>query len=144
MYVGHELKFKTEKNKTFSPKRTGKIDIYVETSKKGFTAGQIDKLKEIIVYAVRWDVIKKAGSWFTILDNPDWKFQGGAQVLEFMRENPQIADEVASKVLAMATSTIKKAQDYTEKVTILTEDGKEIDPETGEVIADYGEESENE
>lgn len=144
LYVGHELKFKTEKNKTFSPKRTGKIDIYVEQSKKGFKPGQIDKLKEIIVYAVRWDVIKKAGSWFTILDNPDWKFQGGAQVLDFMRENPEIANEVAQKVLAMATSTIKKAQDYTEKITVLTEDGKEIDPETGEIIGEYGGEEENE
>jgi recombination protein RecA len=138
LYVGHALKFKTEKNKTFSPKRSGQFDIYVENSKTGFGPGQIDRLKEIITYAVRWDIIKKAGSWFTILDNEEWKFQGGKLVLEFLRENPEVAEEIANKVVAIATSTIKKAESYQEKVTVLTEDGKEVDPDTGEVIADYG------
>lgn len=132
-YVGHQIKFKTEKNKTFSPKRTGVFDIYVEESNTGFVAGQIDRLKEIITYAVRWDIIKKAGSWFTILDNPEWKFQGGAGVLQFLRENPEVAEEVAQKVLVMATSTIKKSAEPT---TYVTESGKEVDPETGEVLND--------
>lgn len=133
VYVGHQVKFKTEKNKTFSPKRTGVFDIYVSEANNGFQAGEIDRLKEIITYAVRWDVIKKAGSWFTILDNLDWKFQGGAQVLEFLRENEEIANEVAGKVLAMATSTTKKNEG---ELSYVTEDGKTIDPETGEVLSD--------
>jgi recombination protein RecA len=133
IYVGHQVKFKTEKNKTFSPKRTGLFDIYVSESNKGFQAGEIDRLKEIVTYAVRWDVIKRAGSWFTILDNEDWKFQGGPQVLEFLRENEDIATEVANKVLAMATATVKNTG---EELTVVTEDGKTVDPETGEIISE--------
>jgi recombination protein RecA len=133
VYVGHQVKFKTEKNKTFSPKRTGVFDIYVAEANNGFQAGEIDRLKEIITYAVRWDVIKKAGSWFTILGNEDWKFQGGAQVLEFLRENDEIREEVASKVLAMSTSVTKKNEG---ELSFVTEDGKTIDPETGEVLSD--------
>lgn len=133
VYVGHQLKFKTEKNKTFAPKRTGIFDIYVAEANNGFQAGQIDRLKEIITYAVRWDVIKKAGSWFTILGNEDWKFQGGAQVLEFLRDNQEIAEEVAGKVLAMATTTTKQS---TEELEYVTEDGKTVDPETGEILSE--------
>lgn len=135
-YVGHQIKFKTEKNKTFSPKRTGVFDIYVEESNNGFKAGQIDRLKEIITYAVRWDIIKKSGAWFTILDNEEWKFQGGAKVLDFLRENPEVAEEVANKVITIATSTVAKKTTADQQITIVTEDGREIDPETGEIIND--------
>lgn len=135
-YVGHQIKFKTEKNKTFSPKRTGVFDIYVEESNNGFKAGQIDRLKEIITYAVRWDIIKKSGAWFTILDNEEWKFQGGAKVLDFLRENPEVAEEVANKVITIATSTVTKKTTADQQITFVTEDGREIDPETGEIIND--------
>lgn len=135
VYVGHGITFKTEKNKTFSPKRTGKFDIYVDDSETGFTAGQVDRLKEIITYAVRAGVINKSGSWFTILDNPEWKFQGGKDVLDFLRTNTDIAEMVASKVLAIATSTIKKAQDYAEQPIVhIDEQGRHWDPETGEEL----------
>jgi recombination protein RecA len=134
IYVGHQVKFKTEKNKTFAPKRVGMFDIYVHDSKTGFTAGEIDRMKEVIVYAVRWGVIQRAGAWFTILDNPEWKFQGGASVLEFLRDNPEVMEEVEKKVMVLATSTIKK--ESTEELTVVTDDGLEVDPETGEVLND--------
>lgn len=131
-YVGHQIKFKTEKNKTFPPKRTGVFDIYVAESDKGFKAGEVDRLKEIIVYAVKWDIITRAGSWYKILDNEEWKFQGGEKVLEFLRDNPDIQEQVANKVMALATATNKK--NSKENLTVVTEDGKEVDPETGEII----------
>lgn len=135
VYVGHQVKFKTEKNKTFAPKRTGVFDIYVDESSNGFKAGEIDRLKEIITYAVRWDVIKRAGSWYTILDDENMKFQGGSQVLEFLRENDDVRRIVEKKVMALALNGLK-AQQTNEPITIVTEDGKEIDPETGEVLSD--------
>jgi recombination protein RecA len=143
IYVGHAITFKTEKNKTFAPKRTGKFDIYVENSNTGFKPGQVDRLKEIIVYAVKWGVIQKSGSWFTILGNTDWKFQGGKDVLEFLRDNEEVREQVEKQVVAMATSSIKKASEYVEELTYVTDDGKEIDPETGEVIYDPSEDESN-
>jgi recombination protein RecA len=134
VYVGHQVKFKTEKNKTFAPKRTGVFDIYVGEANNGFVAGEIDRLKEIITYAVRWDVIKRGGSWYTILGDENMKFQGGDKVLEFLRDNDDVREEVANKVLAIATGSLKI--DPNEPTTIVTEDGKEIDPETGEVLKD--------
>lgn len=136
VYVGHAITFKTEKNKTFAPKRVGKFDIYVAESNNGFKAGQVDRLKEIITYAVKWDIIKKSGSWFTILDNPEWKFQGGALVLDFLRDNPEVAEEVAKKVLVIATSSIKQVKTNAEETTLVDDQGREIDPETGEILND--------
>lgn len=126
------IKFKTEKNKTFAPKRQGNFDIYVMDSNKGFKAGEIDRLKEVITYAIYWNVIKRAGSWFTILDNPDWKFQGANGVLEFLREHDDIRKMVEDKVSAIALSTKKANAEAPE--TLVTDEGYEIDPETGEII----------
>lgn len=129
VYVGHTVKFKTEKNKTFPPKRAGQFDIYVDDSETGFKAGDIDRLKEIISFAVRWDIIQKRGAWFTILDNPEWKFQGGPKVLEFLRENEEARLEVERQVMAVALNESKRGQKE-----LVTEDGRRVDPETGEIL----------
>lgn len=132
IYVGHQLKFKVEKNKTFPPKRTGEFDLYVQTSKKGFKAGDIDRLKEVVKYAVYWDVIQKRGPWYTVMDNPDWKFQGGEAVLEFLRTNEDAMRAVEERVKAIALNTSRSS----DKLLYETEDGITYDPETGEVIED--------
>lgn len=45
----------------------------------------IDKLGEIIEYAIEYDMIKKGGAWFTYGEN---KFQGMEKLKEFLEENP--------------------------------------------------------
>ena len=132
-YVGHAIKFKTEKNKTFPPKRTGTFDIYVDESNKGFKAGQVDNFKETIVYAVKWGVIERAGAWYTILGNQEWRFQGGAKVLEFLLENKDVMDIVQQKVKTLATSSIRQGN---AEMTIITDDGKEVDLDTGEILSE--------
>ena len=128
------LKFKTEKNKTFAPKRQGNFDIYVADSKKGFQAGQIDRLKEVVIYAVYWGVIKRAGAWYKILENDEWKFQGSEKVLEFLRDNDEARELVEGKVMAIALNTKRANSDEPE--TLVTDEGYEIDPETGEIISE--------
>jgi len=132
IYVGHQIKFKTDKNKTFPPKRQGMFDIYVDESNLGFNAGEIDRLKEVITYAIFWGIIGKSGSWFTILDNPEWKFQGASRVIDFLRENDDVREEVEKQVMAIALNN--KKPNSTEEITYETEDGRKIDPETGEIL----------
>lgn len=134
VYVGHEVKFKVEKNKTFPPHRQGTFDIYVAKSNKGFKAGDIDRLKEVVMYAIYWGIIKRAGSWMTILDNPEWKFQGSTRVIEFLRENEDVLEEVERQVMAIALTTRRNSGD--EPTSYVLDDGREIDPDTGEILSD--------
>jgi recombination protein RecA len=134
IYVGHMVKFKTEKNKTFSPKRQGTFDIYVDTANSGFKAGEIDRLKEVVTYAIYWGVVGKAGSWFTILGNEEWKFQGATKVLDFLRNNPDVREEVEKQVMTIALTTKKGDINQEEQLVYETENGVSIDPETGEII----------
>lgn len=131
VYIGHAIKFKTEKNKTFAPKRTGEFDIYVEHTDKGFRPGQVDRLKEVMTYAVYWGAIEKRGAWFFI-DGVDEKFQGGASVLEFLRSNPEWQRIVESRVMELAMT--KKKPSSNEPVTYVDAQGRVIDNETGEIV----------
>lgn len=140
VYVGHMVKFKTEKNKTFPPKRQGTFDIYVDDANNGFTAGQIDRLKEVVTYAIFWGVVKKSGGWYSVLGDESNKIQGAAKVLDYLRENAEVREEVEKQVMAVALTTKKsdrgKKKGEAEPITYETEDGEGyvIDPETGEVI----------
>jgi recombination protein RecA len=57
----------------------------------------IDKLGEIIDYAVEFDIIKKGGAWFTYEEN---KFQGTDKLKDFLEENSDILLEIERKVIA--------------------------------------------
>lgn len=94
---GHEVKFSIAKNKTDAAKATGVYDLYTRDF-GGFKAGDIDRLKEVTVYGVLFDVIIKRGGWYYI--NDDLKFQGGDKLVEYLRENPAVMEEVEVKVLA--------------------------------------------
>lgn len=56
----------------------------------------IDKTKEVIDYAVIFNIIKRGGSWFTL--EGDIKLQGMDSVREFMGDNPEYLDSLEKKV----------------------------------------------
>ena len=58
----------------------------------------ISKIGEIIDCAVEFNIIKKSGSWFSY---DDMKIgQGKDKVKDFLKENPQICEEIEKKVRA--------------------------------------------
>jgi len=118
--IGQECKFIVDKNRTFPPKRKGVFDLYFNAA-DGFEATQIDRLKEVVTYAVLWDVIVRKGAWYFLGDE---KFQGAEALIRYLRETPKALAAVEEKVMALAT----RGKD--QPITTVG-----IDPETGEVLS---------
>lgn len=82
----------------------------------------VDVVADLIPMAVELGVIKKAGSWFSII-NPDngeqltyedgevIKFQGQVNLMAFLRETPEIYNFVNDYVMVKITGTDKLAVD---------------------------------
>ncbi len=86
--IGSRVKCKVVKNKVAPPFKTAEFDML-------FGEG-ISKLGEIIDCATEFDIIKKSGSWFSY---DDMKIgQGRDKVKDFLKENPDICNEIEAKV----------------------------------------------
>lgn len=86
--IGSRVKCKVVKNKVAPPFKTAEFDMV-------FGEG-ISKIGEIIDCAVEFNIIKKSGSWFSY---DDMKIgQGKDKVKDFLKENPQICEEIEKKV----------------------------------------------
>lgn len=57
----------------------------------------IDTNKEVVEFAVKYELIKKTGAWFTYNDN---RFQGFEKVKAFFDENPNEYDIIKNKIYA--------------------------------------------
>lgn len=86
--IGNRTKCKVVKNKVAPPFKTAEFDML-------FGEG-ISKLGEIIDCAVEFGIIRKSGSWFSY---EDMKIgQGKDKVKDYLKNNPDICDEVEKKV----------------------------------------------
>lgn len=86
--IGNRVKCKVVKNKVAPPFKTAEFDML-------FGEG-ISKLGEIIDCATEFDIIKKSGSWFSY---DDMKIgQGRDKVKDFLKENPDVCNEIEAKV----------------------------------------------
>ena len=86
--IGNRTKVKVVKNKVAPPFRIAEFDLLYG---KG-----ICKLGSILDVAVNFDIIKKAGAWFS--SNDEKLGQGREKAKEFLAENPTILAEVEAKV----------------------------------------------
>ena len=89
--VGVLLKFKTTKNKTFTPLKTGQFIL----STIGDTKGQIDKVDEVMRYGIASGVIKAAGPSYSLGEE---KFFGKEKLLEYLKVNPIKVEEIFEQV----------------------------------------------
>jgi len=85
---GNRVKVKIVKNKVAPPFRVAEFDIL-------FGEG-ISKVGEIIDLGVDFDVIKKAGSWFSYGDTK--LGQGRDAVKALLLDNPDLMDELEMKI----------------------------------------------
>ncbi|MEJ2881236.1 recombinase RecA [Pedobacter sp. GR22-6] len=90
---GNRVKVKIVKNKVAPPFRIAEFDIM-------FGEG-ISKIGEIIDLGVDFNVIKKAGSWFSYGDTK--LGQGRDAVKQLLLDNPELADEMEAKIRAEVT-----------------------------------------
>ena len=88
--IGNKTRVKVVKNKVAPPFREAYFDIMY---------GQgISKWGELVDLAVEQDIVQKSGSWFSMGDERIG--QGKESVKTFLMANPEIAEEVETKVRA--------------------------------------------
>lgn len=86
--IGNHVRVKVLKNKVAPPFRTAEFDII-------FGKG-ICKIGNILDVAVNLDIVKKAGAWFSF--NDEKLGQGRDKAKDFLREHPEVLQEVESLV----------------------------------------------
>jgi recombination protein RecA len=86
--VGNNVRVKVVKNKVAPPFREVEFDIMYGEG--------ISKLGEIIDLGVKAGVVEKSGSWFSY--NSTRIGQGRENVREFLKKNPDMADEIEKAV----------------------------------------------
>jgi recombination protein RecA len=92
--IGSETRVKVVKNKLAPPFRIAEFDVM-------FGEG-ISKAGEIIDLGVDFDIIKKAGSWFSYGDTK--LGQGRDGVKQLLLDNPDLMDELEAKIKATVTA----------------------------------------
>ena len=90
---GNRVKVKIVKNKVAPPFRIAEFDIM-------FGEG-ISKTGEIIDLGVDFNIIKKAGSWFSYGDTK--LGQGRDAVKQLLLDNPELSDEIEAKIRTEVT-----------------------------------------
>jgi len=85
---GNKTRVKVVKNKVAPPFRKAEFDIMYGEG--------ISKVGEIIDMAVEYEIIKKAGSWFSYGDTK--LGQGRDAVKNLINDNPELAEELENKI----------------------------------------------
>ena len=106
--IGNQTRVKVVKNKVSPPFKQAEFEILYGHG--------ISREGEIIDLGVQHGIVDKAGSWYSYGD--DRIGQGKENVREFLKQNPETADEIETKIRAeLLPNTVgTKAADDEEKV----------------------------
>jgi recombination protein RecA len=88
--VGNETRVKVVKNKVAPPFKQTEFDILYNEG--------ISREGEIIDVGVKLDIVDKAGAWYSY--NGDRIGQGKDNVRNFLKENPEMAEEIEAQIRA--------------------------------------------
>ena len=86
--IGNRTKVKIVKNKVAPPFKVAEFDIMYGEG--------VSKTGEILDLAVEFEIVKKAGSWFSYGDTK--LGQGRDAVKQLIKDNPEMADELELKI----------------------------------------------
>ena len=104
-FVGQVVKFKVEKNKTYKRMQSGEFDFYFAHNNAGIEEAHNDNFKSIVMLGIDYELIEQGGAWFYLdkgLDT-EQKFQGVTKLLDYLRENPHLVDEMKQKIIELDT-----------------------------------------
>ena len=108
--IGNLTRVKVVKNKVAPPFREAEFDIMYGEG--------ISREGEIIDLAVKLDIIKKSGSWYSYEGNRIG--QGRDKVKQYLKENPDVREQIAKQVMdqkdqLLAPSKAKTKEDVADK-----------------------------
>ena len=108
--IGNLTRVKVVKTKVAPPFREAEFDIMYGEG--------ISREGEIIDLAVKLDIIKKSGSWYSYEGNRIG--QGRDKVKQYLKENPDVREQIAKQVMdqkdqLLAPSKAKKKEDVADK-----------------------------
>ena len=92
--IGNRVKVKVVKNKVAPPFKSCSLELIYG---KG-----LSKEGEILDLAVKYDIINKSGSWFSY--NDEKLGQGRENIKQYLRENPNLLEEIHQKIKAIYLS----------------------------------------
>ena len=92
--IGNRTKVKVVKNKVAPPFKVAEFDIMYGEG--------VSKNGEILDLAVEFEIVKKAGSWFSYGETK--LGQGRDAVKGLIKDNPEMADELEAKIKALIKS----------------------------------------
>ena len=88
--IGNQTRVKVAKNKVSPPFKTVEFDIMYGEG--------ISKTGELIDLGVKAEIVEKSGSWYSYNDNRIG--QGRESVRQYLKDNPEIADEIEEAIRA--------------------------------------------
>ena len=99
--IGSETRVKVVKNKVAPPFKQAEFDILYNEG--------ISREGEIIELGVNADIIEKSGAWFSY--NKERIGQGKDNARQFLKEHPQVAQEIEDKIRAAVLPAVVVASD---------------------------------
>ena len=97
--IGNHVKIKVVKNKVAPPFRIAECDIIYGEG--------ISKQAELIDMGLNYGFVQKSGSWFAM--DGERLGQGREKAIQFMKDNPDVAESLRERILAAATKHTEDA-----------------------------------
>ncbi len=111
---GNRTRAKVIKNKVAPPFKEAEFDIIYGEG--------ISKLGEIVDMGIKLELIDKAGAWFTVNET---RVQGKEAVKQYLKDNPEVCDELERKIRENAAKLISSGKDDSKAETKAA--GKAVD-----------------
>jgi recombination protein RecA len=119
--VGQTIKVKTLKNKQAPPQQVAMLDFYfADAPNLGFSRGQYDTGKEVVVLGILYDLIERNGAFFSFGDH---RWRGREAMFQAIRDDGDVSRDLALAVRAQAMA-VKQPRQFEDDVDASATAGK--------------------